>query len=744
MKRQKIFLLGGYDLEMLTIRQMLEKHDDCIICDKHLHWDDAKVSSYKEEMKKYEGEDIYGVELTEDIETPVNYHRIDHHNDKANEPSALEQVAEMLDVELNRYELLVAANDKGYIPAMQALCPSSEEIDEIRRKDREAQGVTPEDEAMADKAIKENMSRYGDLIIVKALGKKFSPICDKLYPYKNLFIYTENEWMFYGEGVKFYRGDFVQEIEDGKVFYGGGEQGYMGAVENAFSKKQIEEILHQLKLRYEPTYSYHIFMFPFSLKSDRVGQEENWGKWKRANFEYDKGDFASNFSEQGYFYDFCSGAMFDEDEKNSEKDEKYTEKNVINTYRYPTCPESTYTININKYGKKRSYELNIEKIELNIYDDKAGVMMFYLRNKQYSDVQDILYINDYGRRIYPQFLVNDIKGNINLKVTKNTFLADSICLKLNSTTKYEEDFSSYSEKNVPPYTLPIYIRELLPVSMRSCRWLLDDRMYVVSYFANVDFSDRMKRQYGSQGRWLDRERVEWLWYQYVFIDNDDPTCQNEDMFKRLLTESTYTRWSGYGTFYGVSRYSFTVLIGNDGIGLLRHIKTIYCRMASLVLAQRVMSLHYSKRIFEISKELDKDKNRNELSAKEYKGLVRNVSILNKDYLRFVNNIYFREVTPQDQGIELYDMMQEQMNVKRDEEGLSREIEQLYHYVSMANDEQRNEKTEKLSNIAAVVAGAALIVGIWSMNLECEDKIGYIVLTIIAIIGAGGLYYYYKK
>lgn len=715
---------------MLTIKQILEKHDDCIICDKHLHWDDAKVSSYKEEMKKYEGEDIYGVELTEDIETPANYHRIDHHNDKADEPSALEQVAEMLNVELSRYEALVAANDKGYIPAMQALCPSTEEIEEIRRKDREAQGVTEKGERLADKSIQENLAQYGNLTIVKALCDHFSPICDRLYPFNNLFIYTDDEWTFYGVDKKYLLDDFTEEIKEGKVYHGGGESGFFGAPKGTFGKIEIEEIVHQLKLRYEPTHSYHIFMFPFGLDSD----SEVCEPWEEAEFNYIKGDFSSNFSEQGYFYDFCSGAMFDDPDL---KEKKSRSGGVLKTYQYPTDQNSTYTIRIKKKGIEKVYILDVDKIELNLYDDKAGVLIFYLRNKQYAKVQDILYINDYGRRIYPQYLINDIKGNINLRATKNSFLADSICLKLNSTIQYEEDFSCYSQKNVPPYTLPKYIKELLPESMRNCRWLLDDRMYVVSYFANGEFSERMKRQYGTQGRWLDRERVEWDWYQYVFIDNDDPTCQDEEMFKSLLRKSTYTRWSGYGTFYGISRYSFTCLIGFDTLGLLRHVKTIYCRMASLVLAQRAMSLYYSKEISKISKILDKDTDRDNLSPEEYKELTQKVGILNKDYLRFVNNIFFREVTPQDQGIELYDMMQELMNVKRDEEGLSKEIEQLYHYVSMANDEQRNKKADILSLIAAVAAVFALIVGIWSMNFDkcyCITLLYWVLTAVVVVIG----------
>lgn len=450
--------------------------------------------------------------------------------------------------------------------------------------------------------------------------------------------------------------------------------------------------------------SYHIFMFPFSLKAE--WKQEDIDKmllsvsWKRKQFFYDDGDFASNFSEQGYFYDFCAGAMFDD---------PTSLNRVLTTYQLPISKEDTYTININKKGVRKTYTLAVEKIEMNIYDEKAAILSFHLRNDRYSEIQDILYINDYGRRIYPQYLANDENGNINLQITKNTFLADSIRLELGRKPVYEDDFSTYARTKIPPYTMPRYIKGLLPEAMHSCRWLLDDRMYVVSYFLNKDFSDRMK-SYGQAGKWLDRNRVEWWWYQYLFVDNDDPTSQNEEMFQKLLKQATYTRWSNYGTFTGISKYSFVNLIGEDFINLLRQTKTMYYRMASLVLAQRVLSLYYSREISEISKELDEDK----LSNKQ---LRKRVNTLNRDYLRFVNNVYFREVTPQDQGIELYDMMQEQMSIKRDEEGLSTEVEQLYHYVTMANDEQRNTEAEKLSIIATLFLVPTLITGIWGMNIS---------------------------
>lgn len=466
--------------------------------------------------------------------------------------------------------------------------------------------------------------------------------------------------------------------------------------------------------------SYHIFMFPFSLKAEwnheKIETMLRNASWVRKQFFYEKGDFASNFSEQGYFYDFCSGAMFDD---------PTSLNRVLATYQLPISAGDTYTININKSGNKKSYTLAIDKIELNIYDEKAAILSFHLLNEEHTTFQDILLINDYGRRIYPQFLANDNDGNIDLQKTKNAFLADSISLDLGGITLMD-DFSNYARKNVPPYTMPTFIKGLLPDPMHDCRWLLDDRMYVVSYLSS-HFSSRM-RNFGKPGNWLDKERVEWYWYQYVFMDHDGPTCQDEEMFKQLLSRATYARWSGYGTFFGISRYSFTCLIEYDDIGLLRHTKTMYYRMASLVLAQRVLSLYYSREISEISKELDEGKQFN-------KQLRKRVNILNRDYLRFVNNIYFREVTPQDQGIELYDLMQEQMNIKRDEEGLSTEVEQLYHYFTMSNDEQRNIETEKLSIIATLFLVPTLLTGIWGMNVNEEKNLWYWILSGITIVVA---------
>lgn len=246
----QVFLLGGYDLEMLTIKQMLEGRRGCVVVDKHLRWDNAKLSAYKEELKLLSNNDIFGIELQEDIPIPINYHRIDHHNDLNSKPSALEQVAQVVGVYLDRYQQLVAANDKGYITAMQQLSATKEEIDDIRRKDRTSQGVTDKDDSLAERSISENLERCGSLMIVESLTSRFSPICDRLFPYRHLLVYTDTEWMFYGEGKVDLVQMFADEISQKKMFYGGGDDGYIGAVSKVYSKEEINQYVKLIREKY--------------------------------------------------------------------------------------------------------------------------------------------------------------------------------------------------------------------------------------------------------------------------------------------------------------------------------------------------------------------------------------------------------------------------------------------------------------------------------------------------------------
>lgn len=246
-KEEMLFLLGGADLEMQTIRDVLRR-EGIPFADNNLRWDNALLSSYQEELHEIsEGQVVYGIELREDIMPPACYRAIDHHNESSMMPCALEQVMDLLQLPMNRYEKLVAANDKAYIPGMLALNASSEEIASIRKADRKAQGVTDKEEELAEKALADNKEVVNGMIIVRALCSRFSPICDRLFPFSKLLIYNDSEWVYYGEDSIKVRKAFSDEYSDGNLFYGGGEHGFVGIKQNVYDKEEIIKMIDIIK-----------------------------------------------------------------------------------------------------------------------------------------------------------------------------------------------------------------------------------------------------------------------------------------------------------------------------------------------------------------------------------------------------------------------------------------------------------------------------------------------------------------
>lgn len=250
-KRRALFLLGGHDLEMLTIREILSSQGYEFI-DKHLAWSNSKLSCYRREMARFWNDVpdgiVCGIELENDLAIAAeNYLPIDHHNEWANRQSALEQVLELLDLPLTRTYRLIAANDRRYIPGMVEAGATDEEVREIRLADRRAQGVTDEDERLAEQSVADHLERRGNLLVVRALGRRFSPICDRLYPYGSLLVYNAAEWTFYGRGAAAVKELLADEIRKGRVYSGGGEDGYIGGKAGQFTESEIENTIEKIK-----------------------------------------------------------------------------------------------------------------------------------------------------------------------------------------------------------------------------------------------------------------------------------------------------------------------------------------------------------------------------------------------------------------------------------------------------------------------------------------------------------------
>lgn len=197
------FFLGGKDLEMEAIKALLTEQK-LPFTDGKLAWG-ASTSQYGDEIEKISksGKTPVLIELSQDSKIPENSVIIDHHNENANKPASILQVCALLDIEPTRKMQLIAANDSGYIPAMQKLGASQEEIDTIRLLDRKCQGITDEQEKEAERAIANKKVQDG-VTIIKMSHSKTATVADRLFDshkQQNLLVLSDDgEVNYFGDG----------------------------------------------------------------------------------------------------------------------------------------------------------------------------------------------------------------------------------------------------------------------------------------------------------------------------------------------------------------------------------------------------------------------------------------------------------------------------------------------------------------------------------------------------------------
>jgi hypothetical protein len=703
-----IFLLGGYDLEMLEIKKILEERDGLLFFDKHLTWENAKLSMYDDILHEYGNQDnteIYGIELREDgcPFIPANYKAIDHHNNLNDRVSSLEQLAEILQLKLSREQQLIAANDKGYIPEMKKMGATQEEIEQIRLKDRQMQGVSESDEQQAEEAINNKTEEKG-IIVVKSVTNRFSPVCDRLFPYDRLFIYTDDEWMYYGKGKNKLVDFFKEEIGDGKIYHGGGDEGYIGMAKNTYSQKEIlktKEIIIQIL---GITYSYHIFYFPFKwelkdkkdkLFSERTNIEnikpDTFSNWLYNPAPVDDREAGELYNEKNYYYKFVHPVLYDTGKRDS----------ILKHYERKETQTGDVYYKIAR--KDKTYTLHVDAMNLNLYATGVGMLTFFLRNEQENQKspEDILTINQYGRRIFPLFI-----GDI----AKRGQIAESLSIEglYGNPDRYKEDFSGYTCEN--SWKPACFIENLIKDLSESIQIepVIDDRMFVNCWYGNNELSKKIKNgelnidksEPGKKEIFNDQDD---FWYKYIFVDTDTVCCQNSELRKELTCRHTYKRWQEGGTLYGISRYSLVLLTDEEEFAkdvLLVHTRTLHSRMVELLLIQRASILKFSNETTNVSKIFE--------DGKGYESMISEISSLYRAYIRFVNQIYFREIVAQDQGIELYQLMTDILDIENQIKDLDDEIEELHQYVSLKN-------SERLNIIAVILLPATLVASLFGMN-----------------------------
>ena len=441
------------------------------------------------------------------------------------------------------------------------------------------------------------------------------------------------------------------------------------------------------------TISFHTFMFPFrwkisglddrpfseqvDLENIRYALSSNWERMPKPSVEEEKDGL---YNERNYFYEFVHPALYDDGSNHT----------LVRHYERCESKHGEVTYHIVCGRDHDEYILDVQSINLNLYATGVGVLSIYLSNNRYSEIKDVLAINQYGRRVFPPFIA-DVNGR--------NEIAHSLSFEgLNGV--YGEDFCGYTNKtpsNHPAAFIGKMVNEVAEnIIMQP---VIDDRMFVLCWYMNNEWANKFVSDYDS---FLEKDED---WYKFVFVDSYfGLSCQNKSMRCDLIKRTTYERWQLYSSLYGISRYSMVFLTNTEcSPFLFTNFETEYVRMAELVLMQRASVLRFSAEVTQISK----------LSGtKDY---CERVSSLYREYIRFVNRFYFREISAQDQAIEIYQKLYDAMNLKEQVEKLDGEIEELHNYVSMREESRTNRTMSLLTWITTIFLPITVVAGYFSMN-----------------------------
>ena len=531
-------------------------------------------------------------------------------------------------------------------------------------------------------------------------------------------------------------------------------------------------------------YSYHTFMFPFiwqnKYNSDVTFSEfceyfddvfedvkdEN-GKpipvWQRQsiypeeNLKLQETETVNTYAALQYFCPSAHNSVFDTGDDG-----------VLRTYVFlqDTIHEkAAYVIKkaIEKEDKivPLEYSLLVNAIKLNIYDTGIAVLIMECENRDNNSFADVKYINEYGRRIS--------LPTIPMRDPIKSLCADRIALVLDGQEKdqnsqvtngqgteakpyetifrdYIGSFSEYAPNKIKRSPADMINSAVNGYVARTLKYILnygrkgkqfgtdisrrddtehcylitpalDDRMYVMSLVKNDAAKDLLEQKNG-QYAFEEKEEFSKSIYEYVFVDPAGGcSCNDKSMRSELLQTHLNRRWLEYGTLYGASQRSF-VALGSARMPdyVVTSFLTLYMQLACLAVACYATLNKFEQEIAQVSTQPDSPEKR--LAVLD----------IRERFLQYQSRLGSNNITYQEQGIELSQLVRDALGVRDVEEIITKRLDALFS----ATDTRMTFDFNKLGWIIAWLEIVGAVLGLVQIFLGevLPAQIGYALITVI--------------
>lgn len=409
---------------------------------------------------------------------------------------------------------------------------------------------------------------------------------------------------------------------------------------NLCSKKEIEEILNQ------------------SYWKELIG--DNFLAFKSIVFSSDEEKRAIEYNQEQYFHSNVKKAIHNDGKSGlvSEYVFRFSEKN-LNQVIIENIGEDTDQKTNNKYC------LKVSNVRIKIFNTGIGILILELYNDLYRDFKKVKEINELSRHISLPYIAKDSK----YIACAQKLTWDFLCGGEKTYHFGQKNDMFWGEKSSREQ---IYMVDFLKsmIIKKECRAQyvvkpsLDDRMFTCCLIQNDYLSRLYSMDYieESEKNCCEFRELSKRLYEYIYIDKEGScTAATFSFRKNILNESLYHRWTEIGTIYGVSHTSLVAITGEGPFLetiITRPFLTQYVEMAILALIQRASILRFQKQLH------------GRMNSKK-------IQTLQSQYIDYRNQLHFFEVSSQEQGIELYELIRKQLYIEKEMQTLEKNLEILY-------------------------------------------------------------------
>lgn len=509
--------------------------------------------------------------------------------------------------------------------------------------------------------------------------------------------------------------------------------------------------------------SYHSFLLPFYSKSGELhaALSDQWDKDTLTDTQISskKEERKLDYATAQYFTPEAQRLLFSSE----------------SSYRYQLKGKDQF-YEIEKDSVK--YRLLVKKITVTVFDKNIGVLAlhteFHLKHqelglrKMISDSEDrnkallgaVRAINEHGRRINLPYLGTSGPDENGEYAYSHSLVADTISL-----FGEREDFAAMSKElylGTGGYPMigtggsPMsgYIMKPISGLLRSLFPqndpvpVIDDRMYVCCLVDNKELSDRIKRAsaefreskpcedsqcaapVAQRDLFTDPELSEAI-YAICFIDKDEASCGLE-MRENILRRCVYNRWQQEGTIDVVTHHSFVRIVGDAPDYVIAPFVTQYVYMAIGALMQRAEILWLSNKSAEISREYFKLSDTDKSTDND--GVNDRLTELKRRYVYAQNNIFLVQLTVQEQGVEEFEMLKNELYVGRSLKKLDGSINGIYEFTREYAEIEENDLLSKIAKIGLPLALIQALSVITSFAVISETETGPHWMTLLIQLG----------